>query len=39
MVDFLYSNTNILIVLTRCFYEHLMLLAIFAAKLICINFE
>ncbi|MCQ8396885.1 hypothetical protein, partial [Klebsiella pneumoniae] len=31
--------TNILIGLIRCFYERLMLLTIFAARLICINLE
>ncbi|MEZ2435984.1 hypothetical protein ACBR29_24515, partial [Raoultella planticola] len=39
VVNFSYGNANILIALTRCFYEHLMLLAIFVAKLICINVE
>ncbi|WP_221178062.1 hypothetical protein, partial [Klebsiella pneumoniae] len=37
--DFSYSNSNILIGLIRCFYERLMLLTIFAARLICINLE
>lgn len=37
--DFSYSNSNILIGLIRCFYESLMLLTIFAARLICINLE
>ncbi|MFK9870176.1 hypothetical protein ACJEQE_16815, partial [Klebsiella pneumoniae] len=36
---FSYSNSNILIGLIRCFYERLMLLTIFAARLICINLE
>ena len=35
----LLSESNILIGLIRCFYERLMLLAIFAARLICINLE
>jgi hypothetical protein len=39
VVNFSYGNANILIALTRCFYERLMLLAIFVAKLICINVE
>ncbi|MFN4462689.1 hypothetical protein ACK3VO_05180, partial [Klebsiella pneumoniae] len=34
-----HSNSNILIGLIRCFYERLMLLTIFAARLICINLE
>ncbi|PLK94090.1 hypothetical protein CWN56_12485, partial [Klebsiella pneumoniae] len=32
-------NSNILIGLIRCFYERLMLLTIFAARLISINLE
>ncbi|OVH52581.1 hypothetical protein B8021_10060 [Klebsiella pneumoniae] len=32
-------HSNILIGLIRCFYERLMLLTIFAARLICINLE
>ncbi|SVP37549.1 Uncharacterised protein [Klebsiella pneumoniae] len=39
LVRTFHSNSNILIGLIRCFYERLMLLTIFAARLICINLE
>ncbi len=39
VVNFSYGNANILDCINQMFYEHLMLLAIFVAKLICINVE